>query len=65
MLNDHMNEVPRGNTLCSDGDVHDAQRRVVLRPLRPLASEAVVEETSRVRRRNSSSAWLARQLRRR
>ncbi len=37
MMNDDMNQVLRGNTLCSDGDQHEAQRRVVIRPLRPIA----------------------------
>lgn len=35
MMNDDMNQVLRGNTLCSDGADHDALRRVVIRPLRP------------------------------
>lgn len=35
MLNDILNEAARGNTLCSDGDQHDAQRRIVLKPLTP------------------------------
>ncbi|MDN5917314.1 MAG: cytochrome P450 [Pseudonocardia sp.] len=37
MMNDEMNTVLRGNTLCSDGAAHDASRRIVIRPLRPPA----------------------------
>jgi cytochrome P450 len=44
MMNDEMNQVLRGNTLCSDGDVHEAQRRVVLRPLRPMSLRKLTDE---------------------
>ncbi|HTF48369.1 MAG TPA: cytochrome P450 [Pseudonocardia sp.] len=37
MMNEEMNQVLRGNTLCSDGAAHDALRRVVIKPLRPHA----------------------------
>jgi cytochrome P450 len=35
MMNDQMNQVLRGNTLCSDGADHDALRDVLVRPLTP------------------------------
>jgi cytochrome P450 len=44
MMNDAMNQVLRGNTLCSDGDTHEAQRRVVIRPLRPIALKQLTAE---------------------
>ncbi len=37
MMNDEMNQVLRGNTLCSDGEAHSASRRVIVRPLTPKA----------------------------
>jgi cytochrome P450 len=37
MMNDEMNQVLRGNTLCSDGAEHDALREVLVRPLTPKA----------------------------
>ncbi|WP_308817190.1 cytochrome P450 [Pseudonocardia alni] len=43
MMNDEMNSVLRGNTLCSDGDAHEANRRVILRPLRPPALRPLQE----------------------
>lgn len=47
MMNDDMNEVLRGNTLCSDGGQHDALRQVVIRPLRPLALKKLREDITR------------------
>jgi cytochrome P450 len=44
MMNDEMNHMLRGNTLCSDGDVHEAQRRVVHRPLRPMSLRNLTDE---------------------
>lgn len=44
MMNDEMNKVLRGNTLCSDGEQHDAQRRVVIRPLRPLSLRTLQDQ---------------------
>ena len=44
MMNDAMNQVLRGNTLCSDGEQHEAQRRVVIRPLRPTALKVLTAE---------------------
>lgn len=37
MMNDQMNQVLRGNTLCSDGPAHDASRRIIVKPLTPKA----------------------------
>jgi cytochrome P450 len=37
MMNDHMNQVLRGNTLCSDGEDHSRLRRVIMKPLTPSA----------------------------
>lgn len=34
-MNDRMNEILRGGTLCSDGDAHDAARRIIVQPLTP------------------------------
>ncbi|MCU1649916.1 MAG: hypothetical protein QOJ30_4143 [Pseudonocardiales bacterium] len=47
MMNDPMNQVLRGNTLCSDGVDHDALRRVVIRPLRPQALTELTEQINR------------------
>jgi cytochrome P450 len=44
MMNDQMNEVLRGNTLCSDGADHDALRKVLVRPLTPRALRPAREE---------------------
>ena len=44
MMNDSMNEVLRGNTLCSDGADHHRLRRVIARPLAPAALAALKEE---------------------
>jgi cytochrome P450 len=41
MMNDRMNEVLRGNTLCSDGADHAALREVLVRPLTPRALRPV------------------------
>jgi cytochrome P450 len=48
MMNDEMNRVLRGNTLCSDGSDHDALRDVLVHPLtpralRPLRAEITAE----------------------
>jgi cytochrome P450 len=37
MMNDQMNQVLRGNTLCSDGTIHQRLRRIIARPLAPAA----------------------------
>ena len=47
MMNDDMNQVLRGNTLCSDGDAHHRLRRVVIRPLTPMALQSLKEELER------------------
>src|SRR6516165_1937389 len=44
MMNDQMNRVLRGNTLCSDGADHDALRDVLVRPLKPGALRSLREE---------------------
>src|SRR5882724_2985029 len=47
MMNDDMNQVLRGNTLCSDGDAHNRLRRVVMRPLTPVAIKSLQDEVER------------------
>jgi cytochrome P450 len=37
MMNDQMNHVLRGNTLCSDGTSHQRLRRIIAKPLGPAA----------------------------
>jgi cytochrome P450 len=49
MMNDDMNQVLRGNTLCSDGDAHNQLRRVVIRPLTPVALKSLEDEVERGR----------------
>jgi cytochrome P450 len=47
MMNDDMNQLLRGNTLCSDGEAHNRLRRVVIRPLTPTALMSLQEEVDR------------------
>lgn len=47
MMNEDMNQVLRGNTLCSDGADHDALRRVVIKPLRPRELATITEDITR------------------
>ncbi|MER5915033.1 cytochrome P450 [Streptomyces sp. NPDC001982] len=47
MMNEDMNQVLRGNTLCSDGDAHDVLRRVLNRPLRPVALKQLTDGITR------------------
>ena len=47
MMNDDMNQVLRGNTLCSDGEAHSRLRRVVIRPLTPVALKSLKNEVER------------------
>ncbi len=47
MMNDDMNKLLRGNTLCSDGDAHNRLRRVVIRPVTPVALRSLQEEVER------------------
>ena len=47
MMNDDMNRLLRGNTLCSDGDAHSRLRRVVIRPVTPAALKSLKEEVER------------------
>ena len=44
MMNDDMNLVLRGNTLCTDGDDHQRLRRVIARPLTPIALDSLKSE---------------------
>jgi cytochrome P450 len=41
MMNDPMNQVLRGNTLCSDGEEHQRLRRITAKPLAPAALNAL------------------------
>jgi cytochrome P450 len=47
MMNDDMNQVLRGNTLCSDGDAHNRLRRVVMRPVTAVAIKSLEDEVAR------------------
>jgi cytochrome P450 len=47
MMNDDMNQVLRGDTLRSDGDAHNRLRRVVIRPLTPVALKSLQDEVER------------------
>jgi cytochrome P450 len=47
MMNDDMNQLLRGNTLCSDGDAHSRLRRVVIRPLTAARLMSLQEEVER------------------
>jgi cytochrome P450 len=47
MMNEDMNQLLRGNTLCSDGDAHNQLRRVVIRPVTPVALKSLKEEVER------------------
>ncbi len=44
MMNDDMNQLLRGNTLCSDGIAHKQLRQVVMRPIAPAALASLGEE---------------------
>lgn len=44
MMNDAMNQVLRGNTLCSDGADHQRLRRLVAKPLTPAALNSLKSE---------------------
>src|SRR5262245_48215693 len=51
MMNDSMNRVLRGNTLCSDGADHQRSRRVIGKPLTPTALKSLKDEiTSKAER---------------
>jgi cytochrome P450 len=51
MMNDDMNQALRGNTLCSDGADHQRSRRVIGKPLSPMALKSLQEEiTSKAER---------------
>jgi cytochrome P450 len=47
MMNEDVNQLLRGGTLCSDGDAHNRLRRVVIRPLTPAALMSLQEEVER------------------
>jgi cytochrome P450 len=44
MMNDEMNLVLRGNTLCTDGAAHQRLRRIIAKPLAPAALTALKDE---------------------
>jgi cytochrome P450 len=44
MMNDDMNRVLRGNTLCSDGAQHQRSRRLIGKPLSPAALKSLQNE---------------------
>jgi cytochrome P450 len=44
MMNDGMNHVLRGNTLCSDGADHQHARRIIGKPLTPAALRSLKDE---------------------
>lgn len=46
MMNDDMNQVLRGNTLCSDGENHSRLRRIVMKPLNPAALRSLQERVT-------------------
>src|SRR5262249_52621712 len=51
MMNDDMNKVLRGNTLCSDGAEHQRSRRLIRKPLSPTALKSLQDEiTSKAER---------------
>ena len=47
MMNDDMNMVLRGNTLCSDGADHDALRKVIVKPLTAGALRSLQDDITR------------------
>jgi cytochrome P450 len=47
MMNDDMNLVLRGNTLCSDGADHQRLRRVIAKPLSPAALNSLKDDIAR------------------
>jgi cytochrome P450 len=44
MMNDDMNQVLRGNTLCSDGADHRRLRRIIAKPLTPTTLNSLKVE---------------------
>jgi len=46
MMNDHMNQVLRGNTLCSDGEDHSRLRRIIMKPLTASALKSLQERVT-------------------
>jgi hypothetical protein len=47
MMNDEMNQVLRGSTLCTNPADHDALRRVAIKPLRPRELPELTDEVTR------------------
>jgi cytochrome P450 len=47
MMNDEMNQVLRGNTLCSDGADHQRLRRIIGKPLTPMALNSLKAEITK------------------
>ncbi|MFS3128584.1 cytochrome P450 [Nocardioides sp. Bht2] len=47
MMNDQMNQVLRGNTLCSDGPAHDVSRSIIVKPLTPKALKPLQDQIQR------------------
>src|SRR5262245_59606434 len=65
MMNDEMNQVLRGNTLCSDGADHQRSRRIIGKPLSPTALKSaskrgreVVPRAGRASFRSNQSLFL-------
>ena len=44
MMNDHLNNLLVGNTLCSDGEMHDRFRKVTAAPMTPGALKSLQDE---------------------
>jgi len=59
MMNDDMNQVLLGNTLCSDGADHQRLRRIIAKPLSPTALNSL-----RPRSPQRRSSWSTDSLRR-
>jgi cytochrome P450 len=64
MMNDHMNQVLRGNTLCSDGEQHSRLRRIIMKPLTPsglksLQDRVTVEADELIERLVSQGSFCA------
>ena len=56
MMNDEMNLVLRGNTLCTDGDAHLRLRRIVVKPLTATSLKSLREEVTAKSRATGGSA---------
>jgi cytochrome P450 len=58
MMNDDMNQVLRGNTLCSDGADHQRLRRIIAKPLSPNALESLRGEISEKAEQLVRELWI-------